>query len=128
MNQRSAASAYKEAIFENAPPLKIVHMLYEGALRFLRQAEEVEPAREPAAFAENLNRASRIVGELRLSLDADAAPELCSDLNALYLFVERQIQGALLEQSTEPLADARKILETLLEGWRSIELPERLAG
>ena len=43
MNPHSAASAYKEALYENAPPLKIVHMLYEGAIRFLAQAEQVDP-------------------------------------------------------------------------------------
>lgn len=128
MNPRSAASTYREALFENAPPLKIVHMLYEGALRFLQQAAELEPRRAPALFSEKLRRAERIVSELRLGLEHGAAPELCRDLDALYLFVEREIQEALLQQSAEPLEAARRVLETLLEGWRSIEVGGRLAG
>ena len=128
MNPHSAASAYKEALFENAPPLKIVHMLYEGAIRFLAQAEQIDPLEEPAPFAENLRRADRIVAELRLSLDHDQAPELCSDLNALYIFAEKLIQDALLDRTTEPLAEATEILNTLLEGWKSIQMSERLAS
>ena len=128
MNPQSAASAYKESLFESAPPLKIVHMLYEGAIRFLTQASQTDPQAEPALFAENLRRAERIVAELRLSLDHEQAPELCSDLNSLYTFVERLIQDALIDREATPLSEAVDILETLLEGWRSIQVSERMAG
>ena len=33
-----------------------------------------------------------------------------------------------MEQSVEPLADAGTILTTLLDGWKSIEVSERMAG
>ena len=128
MNRQTAASAYKESLFESAPPLKIVHMLYEGAIRFLGQANQLDPQVDPALFAENLRRAERIVSELRLSLDHTQAPELCSDLTSLYTFVERLIQDALLERDATPLSEAIDILETLLEGWRSIQVSERMAG
>jgi len=128
MKTTNAASVYKEALFENAPPLKIVHMLYEGALRFLAQAALLDPETEPARFSEKLRRVDRIVSELRLSLDHAQAPELCTDLNALYLFVERQVQDALLGQTREPLERAAEVLETLLDAWRSIEVSGRKAG
>lgn len=128
MKTMNAASAYKEALFENAPPLKIVHMLYEGALRFLAQAELVDPKKDPARFSEKLRRADRIVSELRLSLDHAQAPDLCGELTRLYLFVERQVQESLLTQRTEPLEGAKRVLETLLEAWRSIEFNETPAA
>jgi flagellar protein FliS len=128
MKTPSAASAYKEALFENAPPLKIVHLLYEGALRFLAQAEALDPRTEPAPFGERLRRAGNIVSELRLALDHDRAPELCADLSALYTFVERRIQDAHLERSVRPLAEARAILEPLLAAWKEAGPAERPAA
>lgn len=124
MKATTAASAYKLAQFENAPPLKIVQMMYEGALRFLAQAEGIDPHADPAAFGARLRRAHAVVAELRLCLDHERARELSTDLNALYLFVERKIHDALLDRTVEPLADARAILEILLSAWRSVDVQQ----
>ena len=99
MNSKSAANAYREAALENAPPLKVVHMLYQGALRFIDQAAQIDPEKEFEAFQEKINRADAIVSELRLSLDHEPAPELTDQLNALYLFVEDRLRTAFLERS-----------------------------
>ncbi len=128
MNSQSAATAYTRTTFESAPPIKIVHLMYEGALRFLEQAESFDPERQAAAFSDKLNRADAIVSELRISLEPSHYPELAERLNALYLFVEGQIREAFLERTTEPLPDARDILETLLAAWRQIEVGEAKAG
>ncbi len=129
MDPRSAVSAYRESKYEGAPPIKIVHLMYEGALRFLEQARRSDPLGQPAEFAQKLERAEAIVGELRLSLDPAHAPELVEKLNALYLFIEDRIQTARLERSAEPLAAAERVLATLLEGWMGIELdPASRAG
>jgi flagellar protein FliS len=128
MKTHTAASAYKEALYENAPPLKIVHLLYEGALRFLAQAEALDPIADPGRFGERLRRADRIVSELRLSLAHEQAPELCTHLSSLYGFVERRIQDALLERTSEPLADARSVLELLLVAWKTIGVADRPAA
>ena len=128
MESQSAASAYQEASFEHAPPLKIIHLMYAGALRFLDQAAQIDPQPNPEEFSDRLRRADAVVAELRMSLDHEVAPELCRDLSALYLFVERRIQDALLERTRDPLEGARDILVTLQGAWSSIEMPRRLAG
>ena len=66
MNPKSAAHAYREAAIENAPPLKVVHMLYEGALRFIDQAAQIDPKKEFEACQQKINRADAIVSELRM--------------------------------------------------------------
>jgi len=124
MNSNAAAAAYQESAVESAPPLKIIHMLYEGALRFLAKAEACDPASDPQGFGGSLRRADAIVCELRLSLNPDQAPELAQNLSALYLFVEGQIQEALLEQAGEPIAPAREVLETLFDGWKHLDVTQ----
>ncbi len=116
----SAASAYREASLESAPPLKVVHMMYEGAIKFLGQAQELEPG-DPN-FGRLLNRADAIVSELQLSLDPEQAPELAGKLTSLYLFVANQIMEALLERTAEPIPAAREVLQTLLDGWKKLEV------
>jgi len=118
----SAAAAYHAARFENAPPLKLVQMMYEGALRFLEQAEGALAAGDGVRFQERCMRAQAVVAELRMSLDAAQAPELAANLNSLYLFAESQIRAAMLSDTAEGLGPAREVLTTLLDGWKRLEL------
>ena len=122
MDTRSAASVYREASLESAPPIKIVHLLYEGALRLIEQAEGLDPRQAGQEFTNRLNRAGAIVSELRISLDHEPAPELSDKLNALYLFVEERLHEAQLDRRVEPLPAARDVLSRLLDGWKQVDV------
>jgi flagellar secretion chaperone FliS len=122
MDQRHVASAYREASFENAPPIKIVRLLYVGALRFIDQAAN-EDARDPRSkFAYNVTRADSIVAELRLSLRKDLAPDVADNLEQLYLFVEERLHDAMRAQDKRPLEDARRVLANLQDAWKQVEV------
>ena len=122
MKSAAAAAAYKAGRIENAPPLKLVQLMYEGALRFLEQAESALAAAEGARFQERCLRAQAVIGELRLALDPEHSPELAGNLSALYLFAEGEISRALASESSAPLEPVRTVLGTLLEGWRGLEV------
>jgi len=122
MHNESAIAAYKRASLENAPPLKIVQMLYQGAIRFLDQAAALDPQLRPADYNERLGRADQIVAELRLCLEREHAPQLCEQLEQLYLYAEERIATALIERRREPIAEARAVLLKLLDGWKQLEL------
>jgi flagellar protein FliS len=119
----TAAEAYLSSSVENAPPIKIVRLLYQGAIRFLGQAA-LEDSQDPRSkFIKLLSDADAIVAELRLSLDANAgSEEVVANLESLYLFCEAEIQRAMLDRSAEPLAGAKSVLETLLEAWSKVEV------
>lgn len=123
MEGRSAAERYRAASIENAPPLKIVRLLYKGALRFLDRAAASDPADPLSEFLECIGRADAIVVELRLALSAEHAPEVTAGLERLYLFVESELQRALRTRTREPLQGARGVLERLLSGWDQVEAP-----
>ncbi len=122
MKAASAAASYQTARIENAPPLRLVHMLYEGALRFLEQAQAAHGAGELLRFQERCLRAQAIVAELRSALDPGQAPELAEQLTQLYLFAEGEIRRASLAESSEPLGPVREMLSTLLDGWKHLEV------
>ena len=122
MESRDAALAYKDASIESAPPIQIVRLLYQGALRFLDNAAETDPTAERARFDDALLRADAVVAELRLALAHEHAPELTEQLSRLYLFIEERIRAALRERSTRPIGEARAILARLNDAWSQLDV------
>jgi len=124
MNPYSAADAYRQASIENAPPLKVVKMLYETAIRCLGQALKEDPRDPASAFLDLVHKVDTIVSELRLALVHEHAPEIAANLERLYLFVERALFQAGTDRDAAPLADARQVLVTLLDGWKRVDASE----
>jgi len=122
MNTRSAAKTYQQSSIENAPPIKIVRLLYEGALRYIDRAATCDPRAERRAFVQWVSRADEIVSELRIALEREPSPEIADALERIYEFAQFELAQALIRNDIQPLAHARKSLATLLEGWRHIEL------
>jgi flagellar protein FliS len=120
MDPRSAASTYLQDAIENAPPVKVVHLLYQGALRFLDRAAACDPEDASSDYSHWLSRADAIVCELRLALDKEAAPEISETLEQLYYFVEDEIQEALAKRDREHVQNARAVLEKLHDGWKNL--------
>ena len=120
MNHSDAAAAYRVSTFENAPPIKILHMLYEGAIRFLKRAQELGPEHEE--FRKFVHRTDEIVTELRASLNHEPNPEFSANLEALYLFVQDELGATLLESREGGIENSIRILETLLDGWKQAQV------
>ena len=115
MKPNSAADTYKAASVETAPPLKIVRMLYEGALRFLSRAEDAG-LKTPEGRTW-VGRTDAIIKELRISLDPSRNQEICEQLQSLYLFCEDELARALDEGDNTGITNAREILEILKDAW-----------
>ena len=118
----AAIDAYKTSSIENAPGIKIVRMLYEGAMRFIDRAAAAGP--EDPHFGTWVTRADAIVLELRLSLKEEHSPELSDNLANLYVFCESRLALALRDGDVAMLAEARDVLARLLEAWKHIELED----
>jgi len=125
MDQKDAATIYREAAFENAPPIKIIRLLYQGALRFLDRAEAEEPGGVASKYTYYLVRADTIVAELRFSLDPGHAPEVTANLEQLYLFVEERLRAAIKDGDKGHIVSARRVLADLLSAWTQVEVSSR---
>lgn len=122
MSSPHAADAYLRSSIENAPPLKIVRLLYQGALRFLDQALAADPKDPKSPFTHLVGRADAIVTELRLAIDHSVGSDVTRNLERLYLFCEDQLGRAGLERSHAPLVAARDVLVVLLDAWKRVEV------
>lgn len=124
MDPRTAAAAYRMASIENAPPIKIVRMLYLGALRYLDNAAKEDPENPESRFLYWLGRTDAIVTELRLAIDKSQGGDVVENLEKLYIYCEDEIGKAGLERSTDRIAGIRRVLEVLLDAWQHVEIDE----
>ena len=114
-----AHAAYQRGQVGSANPLRIVLLLYEGAVRFSRQAQE--SFEEPGLRGHALGRAPAIVSELLSALDHEQGKEIEQNLDGLYHYVLVAITRANVGLERPALDSAINVLGTLLEGWRAIE-------
>lgn len=123
--QPSARDVYLETQVLTAPPQKLRLMLIEGAIRFVKQTDELWSAERYDEALESLIRAREIIGELMSSLSPEKSP-LARQILPLYVFVFRTLTEAQLEKSRQKLADALRVLDEERETWRQV--CEKLAG
>ena len=108
---------YKAVKIQTASPAQIMIMLYDGAIRFSLIAKKKIEEKDYAAKGTYIGKVQAIVSELMSSLDFSIAPELCSRLEQLYIYMIEQLTVANLELTTEPIDVVVDLLKTLRDGW-----------
>jgi flagellar secretion chaperone FliS len=115
----SAKQAYTASSVMTAPPQQLVVMLYDGAIRFLRQAATGMRAGNREVALNRLQRAEAIVDELNVSLDMSQG-EIAGRLRAIYLFSKRHLNEALIERDAGKVDQVVVLLADLREAWQEI--------
>jgi flagellar protein FliS len=113
-------AAYRENSVTTQPKGRLVVMLYEGAIKFLRQAMLEMDRQDPAAKGQFIVRALDVITELDCSLDMEAGGEIAKSLRSLYAFMRRHLCEANIHQDARKIQDVIRLLEDLLEAWRVI--------
>jgi flagellar protein FliS len=104
-----------------ASPLELVRALYRGAIQAIRQARAALSKGQIRERSAAITKACTIVQELAISLDKDTGGEVAASLAELYVYIHRRLGVANIEQSDAPLAEAERLLSTLLEAWTEID-------
>ncbi len=100
-----------------ASPEQLQLMLYDGAIRFASQARDAIQAGEIENSYNLLTRAQNIVREMENGLRHEVAPELCSQMAALYRFVFSKLVDANVYKESGFVDDAIKVLRHQRETW-----------
>lgn len=127
MSYERASQAYTQSAVLSASPEQLVVMLYDGAIRFLNQAQLAMQQEKKEIARERLLRAEDIINELNNSLDVQSGGEIADSLRSLYLWMKRQIMQSLIQQDPEPLSECLQQLLELREAWSSALLGEESA-
>lgn len=114
---KNAAQKYKQTAVQSASKEKLLLLLYEGAIRFMKQAGMAIDNKDIAGRGINIGRAFDIVNELNNTLNHETGGEIAKNLEQLYMFVTEQLTKCNATGQKKPLEDAIKIMETLYSGW-----------
>ncbi|PWU21571.1 MAG: flagellar export chaperone FliS [Bdellovibrio sp.] len=108
---------YKQTQVVSASREKILLMMYEGAIKFTKQAIRAAEEKKVPDRCTFIGRAYDIVMELNNTLDHKIGGDIAKNLEQLYMFITDQYTKANINGTVEPLRNALKVLETLYEGW-----------
>ncbi len=98
-------------------------MLFDGALKFARQARQtLDPQTNGGQtdfekLYENTSRSQKIVLELSTSMKAAAAPEIVEKLTALYTYIYQQLIDANMNRDIKAFDEAITRLEYERKTW-----------
>ncbi len=110
-------SKYLETEVLSADPLKLVCMLYRGAIEATGTARRHLRDRRIRERSRQIMRALEILRELTRSLDPRY--EISRPLRDLYAYMQTRLLEANAQQIDAPLAEVEQLLSTLLEGWKA---------
>ena len=114
---KNAYQKYKNTSIQSASKEKLLLMLYEGAIRFVKQAIKAAEEKNIAERGYNIGKAFDIIMELNNTLDHKVGGDIAKNLEQLYMFIMEQFAKANISGSPEPLYASLKILENLYDGW-----------
>jgi flagellar protein FliS len=120
MNPYASPQAYRSSSVMTASPGQLVVMLYDGAGRFLRQAElAAEEGAWRHAF-DRLDKADAIVDELLVTLDKEQGGQLAERLAGIYVFCKKLTIEARLERDAARIRKTASLLADLRDAWAEI--------
>lgn len=126
---KNAYQKYKTTSIQSASKEKLLLMMYEGAIRFIKKAIVACEQNDVAERGANIGRAYDIILELTNTLDHKVGGDIAKNLEQLYMFVIDQLTQANIKGDKKPLEEALKIIETLYSGWQqAVEKLKREEG
>jgi flagellar protein FliS len=111
------AMAYQKVDAQSRSPLELVVMLYDGAIRFLGEAQEAHERSDQWARATAVSKALAIVGELRSTLNLEDGSSVALELERLYDYMMGRLLDVTTKRDLSGLAEVRQLLVTVREGW-----------
>ena len=99
---------------------RLIVLLYEGAIKFIRQAREFAESGDIPSKCNAINRALDVVAELNYSLNMSAGSEIAANLRKLYQFVSDRLLEGKIQKDTRSLDQAVQILSSLNETWKEV--------
>ncbi len=112
--------SYYETSVTTSSPEQLVVMLYQGAIRYLKQSVIEILKVDLVAKRQSVDRAVAIVQHLQSTLDMERGGEISVELDRLYSYVLSRILDGSIKLETAPLEEAVKLLTTLLESWEEV--------
>lgn len=113
-------SRYQKVQVETTDSVKLVVMLYEGAINFLEQAKLRVAENQVGEKGILINKVIAIISELQGSLNMSEGGEVAESLDRVYTYIINCLLEANINADAQAINEVLKHLRTLMRAWRRI--------
>jgi len=115
-----AVQAYHNAAVTTQSKGRLIVLLYDGAIKFMKLAIKELEAQDYEAKGQYIGRAQDIINELNAVLDIDAGGETAANLRKLYCFMNRRLAEANTRRDPQMIREVITLMEELNQSWKAI--------
>jgi len=119
----SGYDAYQESEITLADSVKLVELLYQGALDSVREARSNLACGEIERRGRATSKASAILLELTAALDFERGGEIARNLAALYDYMLRRLTEGHAKPSDRAYAEVERLLDGFASAWAASSKP-----
>ncbi|HHV34435.1 MAG TPA: flagellar export chaperone FliS [Syntrophomonadaceae bacterium] len=111
----NAYNRYKTTSVQTANPGKLLLMLYDGLILFLKKGKQAVESGNPGEAHVNLINAQDIISELMSTLKMDY--EISQNLFQLYDYWKRRVMDANIKKDDKIIDEVLSLVEDLRDVW-----------
>ncbi len=135
MYGKNAHAAYQTVQITTTDRGRLLLMMYEGAIKFLKQSKAGLEANDLAKFCRFLSKGQAIIAELMNTMDFEKGGSIARDLDRLYDFMLFYLTEANLYRDARRINKVIGLLDTIYSAYKEIiegekkknEVPEKSA-
>lgn len=113
-------AAYQEAAIATQGKGRLIVLLYDGAIKFMKLAIKELEARNYEAKGQYIGRAQDIINELNAVLDIKVGGEVAANLRKLYCFINGRLSEANTKCDPQMIQEVIALMEDLNQSWKAI--------
>jgi flagellar protein FliS len=121
MPQAHPYRAYQATNVQTADQARLILMLYDGAIRFLKKGRGKIYVGDMEGAHNYLTRSRDIVAELLATLRPEKAGKIGENLKRLYVYAFNRLVEANLRKDAAAVDEVIHILAVLREGWAGVK-------
>lgn len=113
-------AAYQNAAVTTQSKGRLIVLLYDGAIKFMKLAIKELEANNYEAKGRYIARAQNIINELNAVLDMDAGGEIATNLRRLYCFMNNRLSEANAKRDPQMIREVITLMDELNQSWKAI--------
>ncbi len=120
MYTKNAHDQYKTIQITTVDRGRLLLMMYEGAIKFLKQSKSGLEDGDIVKFCRFLSKGQAIIAELMNTLDFEKGGEIAKDLDRLYDFMMFYLTEANLYRDPKRVGKVISLIETIYSAYKEI--------
>lgn len=110
--------AYQQNSVSTVSPGELTLMLYNGCLKFIKQARQAIQLKNTQEKNLNLQKAQRIIQELMITLNPKAA--VSESMMSMYEYMNRRLVEANISNDLAILAEVEEYVTEFRDSWKQV--------